>query len=180
MTGQHHDARAGRCPACTARVLWVTTVRGANLPLNPEPDDRHGRYIVVGGRAYRLVELVDAGFEDRAGDPRYLPHQATCRQWHDHTQPGAAGRAAHRPRPPQPGPRAADLFEHQDLADDVAGLPDRPRLRRHGPFRTEPDGIGYATSCTGCEQTFAAADRAESRRRARAHAASANRHLEAS
>jgi hypothetical protein len=65
------------------------------MALDPQPDPERGVYYVVGGRALRLVELVDEDLEDHVGDPRYGPHPATCPRWRSRAAaPPAPGRSA--------------------------------------------------------------------------------------
>lgn len=72
-----------RCPAgCGRAVLYATTARRKNLPLNPTSDPA-GTWIPIAGRAWQRWELVARGepWSDWADAPAHIAHPVTCPLW---------------------------------------------------------------------------------------------------
>jgi Family of unknown function (DUF6083) len=77
----HDTSSTGRCRSCGARVKWVKTTRGRNMPLNPEPADRT---MVVGGEPGNVVlregiaHVLGEGRSIEPGETMRVPHFASC------------------------------------------------------------------------------------------------------
>lgn len=61
---------AATCKSCGAPVRWVSTARGAAIPLDPEPRD-DGNIILIGGIAHVASHVACDG-------PWYVSHFTTC------------------------------------------------------------------------------------------------------
>ncbi len=78
MTGQRLPiGDRALCRSCNAAILWVETVNGRKMPLDPEPV-ADGNMVVEPDGRMRTVKKADANaipFET----PRYKSHFATCK-----------------------------------------------------------------------------------------------------
>jgi len=84
-----------RCPAgCGRAVLYATTARRKNLPLNPTPDPA-GQWIPIAGRAWQRWELLARGepWSDWADAPAHVAHPVTCPLWNAKAPDPARGSA---------------------------------------------------------------------------------------
>jgi len=95
----HPPLRPGRCrhPKCKAKVLWVTTTTGNEMPLDPDPTP-DGTIIVVEGRGRALGPARLAELDP--GVARYRSHFVSC--------PGTKRFRRRRPRR-GPGPTQGRL-----------------------------------------------------------------------
>jgi hypothetical protein len=73
---------AGRCPHCRRPVIWCTTRRRKNIPLDPRVDPA-GVYVPVKGRAWLPGELLLLGepWCDFAEAGAHTVHIVTCKLW---------------------------------------------------------------------------------------------------
>lgn len=77
------------CNYCTDPIRWLTTRRGARMPVDADPDPDRGNVVVVGGQAGVLDRRRAAAARNR-GVPLYLHHAASCP--HAHRWKSGAGR----------------------------------------------------------------------------------------
>lgn len=70
--GEKPKPRPGVCSSCKARILWVKTAKGRDMPLDEAPN-LEGTMTIIDGRA---VTQSDNLFELEM--LRYMPHWATC------------------------------------------------------------------------------------------------------
>ena len=66
------------CRSCGARVTWLRTTSGKNIPVNEDPDP-NGNIVVIAGTV--TCAVVDPTQE--MDKPHYMPHHATCPQGKD-------------------------------------------------------------------------------------------------
>lgn len=67
------------CRSCGSQVMWVRTVAGKSMPLDPAPIDG-GNVVLENGRA-RVVSKANPPPRDAK---RYVSHHSTCprgREW---------------------------------------------------------------------------------------------------
>lgn len=78
--------RTSTCKSCGARIAWVRTVEGRNMPMDVGPSE-HGNLRVVGrmGAHPVVAAYADAAAAAHAAtmqglpdEPRWLSHFATC------------------------------------------------------------------------------------------------------
>ncbi len=69
-----------RCPLCGQEIRWVTTKRGANFPLDPEPDSQHGS-VFLHGEDVTFVRAQELRAARKAGEELYVPHWKHCAAW---------------------------------------------------------------------------------------------------
>lgn len=60
------------CSTCGAPILWVQTIHGRAMPLNPDPDPKGNVTFTPQGLATVTAQPREEGEE------RYMPHHATC------------------------------------------------------------------------------------------------------
>ncbi|HET9892613.1 MAG TPA: hypothetical protein VFQ42_19145 [Mycobacterium sp.] len=65
------------CPDCGASILWLTTERGARMPVDAEPDGERGNVIRQGDRCSVLGRTQAAGAR-AAGVALHVHHKLTC------------------------------------------------------------------------------------------------------
>jgi hypothetical protein len=68
---------AAKCKTCGEPIEWVTTERGARMPLNPEPDPAGYIILVESEDGEEVAHQLHRG-EDPSDVNRYIPHFATC------------------------------------------------------------------------------------------------------
>ena len=68
------------CRDCGTSVVWVDTLHGRRMPLNPIPEPSTGRIAVQTDRRGRLfgARHITADRPIEAGETAYLTHWATC------------------------------------------------------------------------------------------------------
>lgn len=75
----------GKCRSCHQPILWAITPNGKNMPLDPVPDDKGSavwarRYHPTGSLVLERIDPIDQPtLAVTAGEVRYMPHHATCR-----------------------------------------------------------------------------------------------------
>ncbi len=85
----YHQARFSTniqtCKGCGARILWMKTLRGKNIPVDPQlihvPREREGTLLDKDGIIHRSLA---------AGQTGWTPHWVTCpkaEQFHQSTNP---------------------------------------------------------------------------------------------
>lgn len=77
--GRKHELSTTPCRGCGARVVWAQTVNGKAIPLNSSPDPAGNLVLETANRdrsGARRAVYVRPG--ERAGEPRYTSHFATC------------------------------------------------------------------------------------------------------
>lgn len=84
QTSMPTGAEPGECRSCSAPVLWVRTVNGHRMPLDPEPTD--GGTMVPA--AYRGEWRALRKHEPHAG-PKYRSHFASCEHAAKHRRTSA-------------------------------------------------------------------------------------------
>lgn len=70
------DGKPVRCNYCRARILWLTTPKGARMPVDAQPHER-GNVAVDGARCVVLGRTQAAGAR-AAGRPLHRHHKLTC------------------------------------------------------------------------------------------------------
>ena len=67
-----------RCHDCQQRVRWCLTEGARRMPVDPEPNPA-GNLVRAGTlNGTPIVHVVTKDEEVPAGEPRYMPHFATC------------------------------------------------------------------------------------------------------
>ena len=71
----------GKCTKCGARILWIKTSAGKNMPCDPEPipywQDSRGKKRIVTPNGEVIACRLD-GDEQTATGVGYVPHWGTC------------------------------------------------------------------------------------------------------
>jgi hypothetical protein len=62
-----------QCRSCSAEIRWVFTAMGGRIPLDAEPV-ADGNIVLRGHTAH----VIKADTVVPPGEPRYMPHHATC------------------------------------------------------------------------------------------------------
>lgn len=71
------ELRVSRCRSCDAPVRWVTTERGKNMPLNPDPVE-NGNIELIQRDGQTIAVVHPAGHVDLFGGPRFVTHFTDC------------------------------------------------------------------------------------------------------
>jgi hypothetical protein len=90
-------ARRGRCRYCGQPVVWVRTVTGSMMPINPMPDPGGNiiaRAAADGGARAAVLNTSMQADPAYAGRERFMPHAATCPNMPRRT-PGTGGSSNH-------------------------------------------------------------------------------------
>ena len=66
----------GTCRSCNRRITWLKTPGGKAMPVDEDPVPE-GNVVVIGQMA-KVCKNAAAAEKACPGEPRYMPHWATC------------------------------------------------------------------------------------------------------